>query len=295
MTDLSFNRAAADILRACAELLRQQRANPFRVNAYLRAAQTLEALTTDARVVLRTQGVKGLIELPFIGSGLATAIDEIARTGRLAQLDRLRGEAEPELLLQTVPGVGPALARSIHDRLQIDTLEALELAAHDGRLEALDGIGPRRAAAIRASLAMLLGRAGGRARARPLERDEPPVAMLLDVDRQYRKEAAAGALPMVAPRRFNPEHKAWLPVMHTERNGWHFTALYSNTARAHELGRTQDWVVLYFYDGDHHEDQCTVVTETHGPLEGRRVVRGREAACAAYFGLCAYTPDRVTL
>ena len=37
------------------------------------------------------------------------------------------------------------------------------------------------------------------------------------------------------------------------------------------------WVVIYFYDGDHHEGQCTVVTETHGPLAGKRVVRGREA------------------
>ena len=53
--------------------------------------------------------------------------------------------------------------------------------------------------------------------------------------------------------------------------------LFSNTARAHELGRTRDWVVIYFYDGDHHEGQCTVVTETHGPLAGKRVVRGREA------------------
>jgi hypothetical protein len=30
------------------------------------------------------------------------------------------------------------------------------------------------------------------------------------------------------------------------RGAWHFTALFSNTARAHELRRTRDWVVLYF-------------------------------------------------
>jgi DNA polymerase (family X) len=67
-----------------------------------------------------------------------------------------------------------------------------------------------------------------------------------------------------------------LPVLHTERDIWHFTALYSNTARAHELGRTDDWVVVYYYDGDHQEGQCTGVTETHGALAGNRVVRGRE-------------------
>ena len=82
------------------------------------------------------------------------------------------------------------------------------------------------------------------------------------------------------PRRFNPERRAWLPVLHTERDGWSCTALYSNTARAHELGTTRDWVIVY-YERDGDEDQCTVVTERHGPLAGRRVVRGREAECRA--------------
>ena len=72
-------------------------------------------------------------------------------------------------------------------------------------------------------------------------------------------------------------------MLHTERDGWSFTALFSNTARAHELGTTGDWVILY-YERDGDEDQCTVVTERHGPLSGRRVVRGREAECAKHHG-----------
>jgi hypothetical protein len=275
--DRSFNHAAAEILRQCADLLRVQRANPFRVNAYVRAAQTLDSLSTDVREILRASGVKGLTELPFIGAGLAAAIEEIARTGTLARLDRLRGAAEPEALLQTVPGIGPTLASAIHEELQIDSLEALEVAAHDGRLEALRGIGGRRAAAIRASLAALLGRA----RPQPAGGASPSVATLLAIDARYRHEAAAGQLPTIAPRRFNPEGKAWLPILHADRDGWHFTALYSNTAKAHELRKTHDWVVIYFYDGDHREGQHTVVTETHGPQAGRRVVRGREAESAA--------------
>jgi hypothetical protein len=59
--------------------------------------------------------------------------------------------------------------------------------------------------------------------------------------------------------------------------------MYSNTARAHELQHTHDWVVLYFYDGDHQEGQSTVVTESRGPLMGQRVVRGRELECRAYY------------
>ena len=96
-------------------------------------------------------------------------------------------------------------------------------------------------------------------------------------------KAAAGALRKIAPRRFNPSGEAWLPVLHAHHGDWHFTALFSNTARAHELDRVSDWVVIYFHTDDDPEGQCTVVTETHGPLEGRRVVRGREAECRAYY------------
>lgn len=278
MSVATFNAETARMFRECAEILRGQKANPFRINAYIHAAQTLESLRVDARDILEKDGIDGLIRLPAIGKGLAAAIDEIARTGRLTQLDRLRGEAQPETLFQMVPGIGPKLAATIHDTLHIETLEALEMAAHDGRLDAIPGIGERRAAAIRAGLAAVL--TSGRKRP-SVPRASPSVEILLDVDEEYRRRAAAGKLPKIAPKRFNPEGNAWLPILHTTKNGWHFTALFSNTARAHELGMTDDWVVLYYYDDHHEEGQNTIVTETHGPLKGRRVVRGREAECRA--------------
>ena len=58
--------------------------------------------------------------------------------------------------------------------------------------------------------------------------------------------------------------------------------MFSNTAQAHKLNRTDDWVVIYF-ERDGREGQHTVVTETRGPLEGRRVVRGRDAENRAHY------------
>jgi putative hydrolase len=52
--------------------------------------------------------------------------------------------------------------------------------------------------------------------------------------------AEADTLPKIAPQRFNPEGLAWLPVPHINKAAWHFTALYSNTARAHALERTHN-------------------------------------------------------
>ncbi len=71
--------------------------------------------------------------------------------------------------------------------------------------------------------------------------------------------------------------------MHVDREGWAFTALYSNTALAHQLGRTDDWVVLYFHQPHQPDISATVVTEWRGPLRGRRIVRGRERECEAYY------------
>jgi len=100
------------------------------------------------------------------------------------------------------------------------------------------------------------------------------------VDREYRERSAAGELFRIAPRRFNPGRRAWLPVLHTERGARHYSALFSNTAHAHELGKTGDWVVIYV-DGPAGERQYTVITSKRGPLRGRRIVRGREDECAA--------------
>jgi putative hydrolase len=122
--------------------------------------------------------------------------------------------------------------------------------------------------------------------------DSPSVEVLLEIDREYREKAMAGTLRLIAPRRMNPEGKAWLPVLHTRYGPWHFTALFSNTERARELHRTHDWVVVYFSDPDGEEGQFTVVTERRGTLTGERVVRGREPECARYYGAAASALSR---
>jgi putative hydrolase len=283
----STNPEIAQRLGEAAELLEQQGASPFRVNAYRRAANTIDGLKRDLGELVEHEGQGALEELPAIGAGIAAAIREMLLSGRWAQLERLRGASDPVALFTTIPGIGPDLARRIHDSLAVETLEALEAAAHDGRLAAVAGFGPRRLQTVRMGLAQALGRL--RVRPARTSTEHPQVADLIEIDAEYRTQARAGALKRIAPRRFNPSGEAWLPILHAQRGAWHFTALYSNTARAHELGKTKDWVVVYYYDDDHVEGQCTVVTETSGHLKGRRVVRGREHECAEHYA--ARAPD----
>jgi putative hydrolase len=274
------NRFIAERLREAAGLLEQQGANRFRVIAYRRAAATVESLPEEVRSLIQTEGLQGLTSLPGIGRFLAMAIEEMVRTGNWSQLERLRGASDPESMLSRVPGIGSALAHRISERLQVDSLEALEVAAHDGRLGSIPGFGPRRVAMVRSALGEMLSR--GRRRA-PGKQPEPTIAVLLDVDREYRAKAHEQKLHLIAPRRFNPTNVAWLPILHTEREDWQFTAVFSNSALAHELGRVHDWVVVYFHTDSRSEGQRTVVTETQGALKGKRVVRGREEECRAYY------------
>jgi putative hydrolase len=270
----AVNLDLAEFFREAADLLEAQEAGPFRVRAYRQGASTLAQLDRPVDVLYEEEGREGLEALPTIGRALAAAIEEYLDTGRWHFLERLQGRVTPETVLQQVAGIGPELAGRIHDQLGIETLEALEQAAHDGRLAGVEGVGERRLQAVRESVESKL-------RSRRRNGDTVPVEEVLDVDREYRRKAENDALRRIAPRRFNPEGEAWLPILHTERNGRSYTALFSNTARAHELDKTDDWVVIYREDDQ--QAQWTVVTESSGPLAGKRVVRGREADCRQYY------------
>lgn len=284
------NAEIADLFQQIADLLEQQEDNPFRIRAYRQGAQQIRDMERPLVAMVRRGDHQALENLPDIGSGLAALIVEFVETGRSSLLDDLRGSSSPVDLLAKVPGLGPELAGRIVEKLDIETLPELEQAAHDGRLEAVEGFGPRRIEAVKVGLSGLLTRSARqrshrltRGEPREAEAETPSVALLLELDAEYRQKAEADELRKIAPRRFNPDNEAWLPIMHEERNGWLFTVLYSNTARAHELNMTRDWVVIY-YKRSNQERQNTVVTATQGPLAGKRVVRGREKECVYYYG-----------
>lgn len=288
MEDKRSNETIAQALEELAARLEERGANPHRVQAYRHAADTVRHTDRPIADLVEDDGLQALRDLPGVGDSLSRRIAGFLKTGRLELLDELRAAFTPEDVFGHLPGIGPKLARHLHEALGVETLEELEMAAHDGRLEQVEGFGPGRVRALRTQLDAILSqqsRERGRRydiRAPQRRVEEPPVGLLLSVDREYRERAAGGTLRRIAPRRFNPEGEAWLPVLHTSRGGWLCTALFSNSGRAHQLGRTHDWVVLRIERGGD-ELQYTVVTETRGDLEGRRVVRGREAECRSLY------------
>ncbi len=274
------NEDIASRFERIAELLEAQRANPYRVNAYRSAAKTLRDLHVPAVRILKQEGLAGLRKLPGIGESLARSITQLVGSGTLGLLDQLQGEVEAEQVLSTVPGIGPKLAERIHDQLGIATLRDLYAAAVDGRLNRVEGFGTTRLRAVRETL---LGRLPMMQQARYIAPDkrmpnEPTVEQLLSVDAEYRDKVDRDELPKIAPRRFNPSNTAWLPILHTARGDNHYTSLFSNTKRAHDMNRQHDWVVIY-RDEVSGGGQWTVVTQPTGKLTDKRLVRGREREC----------------
>ncbi len=271
------NQSIAKRLIEYASYLEAREANLYRVRAYRRAADTVLALDRPVSEIVSLEGREGLEALPGIGRHLSYTLEGMVRTGEFHTLGRDAGHIDHERLLSSLPGVGPHLARLIHERLGIGTLEELERAAHDGRLSQL-GIGSKR---LRGIIDSLAGRLRRYRLPEPIA-GEPDVADLLTIDQEYRAHPERHQLPTISPRRFNPTNEPWLPVLQTRRGGFRYRALFSNTALAHRLGQTRDWVVVYFDDGLN-TGQRTIVTETRGELRGRRVVRGRERQCAEYY------------
>jgi len=229
---------------------------------------TLRASERQLGDIFRVHGRAGL-EQPFgLNTRAASVIIELLQTGTCGLLERLEGR--PLDRLASVPGLGRLLAERIEEDLGIEELEELATAADDGRLSLVAGMGPRRIAAVRAAVGIMLGRPPRTDPSRLPRR--PDVETLLEIDRLFREAARAGTIPLVGTR----------PVQHGELRGWTYTAMYANTGVAVLRARTHDWVVIVFHDADGPEGQLMVVTELRGPMRARRIVRGCEHECARY-------------
>lgn len=170
------NIEVAEALEQMAEVLvRRGESNPYRVQAYLQAAGMIREQDEPLATLFGEGGRDALMTLPGIGVSLAHHIAQYIETGRIGLRDRLLRSSDPAALLATVPGVSPRLAARLVEELGVASLAELERAAHDGRLQDLDGVGPRRTEAIRLQLNSILHRSARR-RARRVRRQVAQLA-----------------------------------------------------------------------------------------------------------------------
>jgi len=133
------NKEIAEVFREVAQLLEIKGDNPYRIRAYEKAAQTIEALGVDVEELAK----KGkLTSIPGIGADLASKIQEILRTGTLSLLEELKKEVPPALLtFLQIPSLGPRKVKAIYDKFGITTLEELEKLCLEHKIARLPGFG----------------------------------------------------------------------------------------------------------------------------------------------------------
>lgn len=214
----------------------------FRARSYRAAAFAIARLQRPLGDILVEGGRAALEAIPGIGLSMAYTIEAMLTSGEFRVL---REPVAPQKALITLPGVGPRLAEMLRDRLGVTTLEGVRDAARDGRLAKYAG--RRQVQGITAAVEARM-----RQESAPAALDEPAVEDLLAFDREFRADGSR----------------------QERRGGWALRASAANTALAHRLGMTADWVVIDFERGEV-SGQRTVVTEARGD----RVVRGREAEC----------------
>lgn len=136
------NADIAVIFEEIADLLEIQEANPFRIRAYRNAARIVGELSQEITQLLEKG--EDLTQLPGIGDDLADKMREIVNSGRCSLLERLHAELPPAITeLLRIPGLGPKRVKALYHDLDIQTIEQLYRAAHDGRIRVLPGFGQK--------------------------------------------------------------------------------------------------------------------------------------------------------
>lgn len=140
-------RSAAHALNQLAAYLELRGESRFRSRAYERAARTIASLDTDDLGALDRAGT--LADVPGVGPAVLSVLRELIATGESSYLERVRADIPPGLLeLLHVPGLATQKIQLLHEELGIDSVDALEAAAMDGRLAKLKGFGPKTAQRI---------------------------------------------------------------------------------------------------------------------------------------------------
>jgi DNA polymerase (family X) len=118
------NQQLATIFRSMADLLSAQRANPYRVRAYRRAADALLTLEEDVAAIA---GRQGLEDIDGIGADLAKKIEEFLETGTIRAYEELKTPLPAEVKSwASLPGLSESLVTYLYFRLGIRTLGDLE-------------------------------------------------------------------------------------------------------------------------------------------------------------------------
>ncbi len=130
--------------------------DPFRLRSYRNAAEALETWPTPLKQIAKDEGIAGLQSIPGVGKAIAQKIIDLLDRGTFDAWERLTAETPETVLdLLELPGVGPKTAAMLHQKFKVSSLKELKKFVAGGGLDIVDGIGPKTAERIKDSLELL--------------------------------------------------------------------------------------------------------------------------------------------
>ena len=136
------NKAIAGILYETADLLEIDGQDSFRIRSYRNAAQAIEALPQQISDLASEP--KKVLEIPGIGKGMLTNLQEMLKDGRLTVHADLLKKYRPSMLdLLKIQGLGPKTIALIWSAYQVCDVEGVEKLAKEGKIQELPRMGEK--------------------------------------------------------------------------------------------------------------------------------------------------------
>src|SRR3989338_3497138 len=131
----------AHILEEMADLLEISGENPFKVRAYQNAARSIDSLSEDLEELIQNNQ---LIEVKGIGKNIAAHVQDLLETDTFPEYEKLK-KTIPAGLLEClkIPGMGAKKAKLLWKKLGVTSIEEVERACQEGKVESLQGFGKK--------------------------------------------------------------------------------------------------------------------------------------------------------
>jgi len=154
------NRELARLLSETADLMEIAAEDSFRIRSYRNAASAIESYPEPVAAIL-CNPEKKVTDIPGIGKGIATVLEEIERRGSFERRDQMLELYPPTALeLLKIQGLGPKSIRLIWDHYRVSTIDGLEKLCQEHKLRDLPRMGAKLEEKVLRSIAGYRQRAG---------------------------------------------------------------------------------------------------------------------------------------
>jgi DNA polymerase (family 10) len=154
------NHEIARLLTETADLMEIAGEDGFRIRSYRNAASVIDGYPEPIAAIIRDPEKK-LTDVPGIGKGIASALEEIEARGSFERRDQMLELYPPTALeLLKIQGLGPKSIKTLFETFRVSTIDGLEKLAQEQKIRELPRMGAKLEEKILRSIAQYRQRSG---------------------------------------------------------------------------------------------------------------------------------------